>query len=295
MQKVKHLICEFMSSKDMQILSKSRQKTYQSYLQKNFNDAFGETDKDDISKIAFKREVKSWLERLDNVPFKREHTLSCVKRFLNWCIEWEYIPKHEMKNLKFKIEKKLKLNAWSEDDLKAFFEHAPLPLINYVFVAVETGLRGVDLRQLKTEHLIDNEGHKFFRIKQSKTQKYVLICVTENLQAWLNQQNYADDDFILKTGHKKPWTEEAVKIAWRRIKKKLNLKNISLHGLRKTTVKRLMQAQATVPEISAFLGWPISTVNTMLDQHYFVEKVSLSGQAADKLNKYRNEENLNNL
>jgi integrase len=69
-----------------------------------------------------------------------------------------------------------------------------------------------------------------------------------------------------------------------RLKKRLKLENITPHGLRKTAVIRLAKAGCTVPEIASILGWSISSVQNMLDRHYFKDKISVAFSAIKKLN-----------
>lgn len=172
-----------------------------------------------------------------------------------------------------------------QQDINYVMQNAPPSLRDYIYLALETGLRRCDLIKLTYDDIVIIKQQAFFSIKQSKTQKQIFIPISIDCYKWLvNRQNQSR--YILLSYNGEPWHEDKFCHAWGRLKKRLKLEHITPHGLRKTTVTRLAVVGCSVMEISALLGWSLHTVQSMLDGHYYQDKISV---ALNALNKWTND------
>lgn len=218
------------------------------------------------------------------LPRKAKHLLSVFRLFSRWAYRNGFIRRDITDILKLEFKYQVKsLNVWSEADVEFVLQHASKPLQDFILFALETGLRRCDLIKLTFSDIHTIQTHKVFIITQQKTKNQVKIPLSHKLIDWLDK-NPPKSEFILNSVDNTPWHEDKFNHAWQRLKKRLKLKNITPHGLRKTAVTRLAKAGCTVPEISAIFGWTIASVQNMLDKHYFQDKLSVAISAIDKLN-----------
>lgn len=240
------------------------------------------SDKENVLRIRIF--IKSLIPE---TPRKAKYVLQVFKIFYHWAYRDGYIRHNRLDLLKIKFNDSSRLNnIWSEADVEFVMKNAPKSLQDFIFLALETGLRRCDLIKLKFTDIKMIDGHKVFIINQQKTGTRVTIPLSDRLIDWLDK-NPPKTEFILNSADATPWHEDKFNHAWQRLKKRLNLTKITPHGLRKTAVTRLAKASCTVPEISAILGWSISSVQNMLDKHYFKDKLSVATSAIQKLNNSR--------
>lgn len=215
---------------------------------------------------------------------KAKHLLDIFRLFSKWAYRNGFI-RHDLTDI-LKLEFKhcpKKINVWSETDVEFVLQHASKPLQDFIFLSLETGLRRCDLIALKFSDIQKHDNRYVFVLKQKKTQRDVLIPLSRAVIKWLDTHE-KPTEFLLNSFDNTPWHEDKFTHAWGRLKKRLKIKHITPHGLRKTAVTRLAKAGCSVLEISSILGWSVHNVQAMLDNHYFQDKLSVAFGAIDKIN-----------
>jgi|GEM_PF-7124760 len=285
--KIKDGIVQYQECYEFQKLAHSTQTDYRYYLS-IINKKFGNINILKLGERALIFDFRSFNSQfVSNTPRKAKYILDVFRIFVKWCFINGYIRKNPLNMLFMKINNKPKIdNIWSENDVKYVMSNAPQPLQDFIFVALETGLRRCDLIRLTFDHIHIIENRYVFKINMQKTNKPIILPLSKNLTLWLEKLDYSSG-FILKSTNGEPWHKDKFSHAWQRMKKRLKFKNITPHGLRKTAVTRLARTGCNVLEISALLGWSLKSVQNMLDKHYFKDKVSVAFNAIDKLDNYR--------
>ena len=173
--------------------------------------------------------VRAWIKTFVlDTPRKARYILAVFKILINWCYCEGYVRHNRLDLLKIDIVYSQNLNnGWDDKDIEFVLKNATKPLYDFIFVALQTGLRSVDLMKLTYNNItIDASGYKIIVLKQSKTQKTIFIPVNDNLNEWLEQKT-RHNDFLLNSFDKTPWTKDKLQTAFKRLRKRLNLNNLT--------------------------------------------------------------------
>jgi integrase len=283
--KIKDLIAVYKSDYAFLKLALGTQKQYSLCLN-TVIDLYGNRDVLRLGERDLIFEFKKFISLLFlTKPRKAKHISDVFRLFCKWSYRNGMIRRDvtDILNLQLKYKPK-KINVWSEADVEFVLKNASKSLQDFIFLSLETGLRRCDLIALKFSDIQKHDNRYVFVLKQKKTQRDVLIPLSSKVIKWLNAHEKLTE-FLLNSADNTPWHEDKFTHAWGRLKKRLNLKNITPHGLRKTAVTRLAKAGCSILEISAILGWSVHNVQAMLDNHYFQDKLSVAFGAIDKINK----------
>lgn len=282
--KINHLITLYKNDYAFRKLSATTKRSYDYYLG-IIDLRYGNRDVLKLGERELIYDFRGYVSGFcEDVPRKAKYLISVLRLFVKWSYRNGFIRRDLSDFLKLEFKYKPKsINVWSENDVQFVLQNASKPLQDFILFALETGLRRCDLIKLKFSDIHMVGTHKVFIVTQQKTKNQVKIPLSHKLLDWLNV-NPQKNEFILNSFDDTPWHEDKFNHAWGRLKKRLKLTNITPHGLRKTAVTRLAKAGCTVPEISAILGWTITSVQNMLDKHYFQDKLSVAISAIDKLN-----------
>lgn len=264
--------------------SDKTRKEYKRYLTL-FKNNFGHYHAIKTTKSHFINELDDFIEDMRYTPRKAKYFLMVIKSFSTWADKNSFFDNTKIKKITFTSRRIIKDNHWSDDDVELVLKSFKKPLQDFVMLAVETGLRRCDLIQLKYSNIkmINNRPH--FVLKQSKTQNMVYIAMSRRLMEYI-QTIEKRCEYILTSSNGTPWSENKFNCTWRRAIKPLGL-NVTPHGLRKVTVRRLVEADATTAQIAATLGWTLDTVTRMMQDHYFIDKKSVSHIGIEKLDMMR--------
>ena len=91
---------------------------------------------------------------------------------------------------------------------------------------------------------------------------------------------------ILTNAHKRPWTSNGFRDAWRKSSRKAGITDLHFHDLRGTAVTRLSEAGCTPQEIARFTGHALRDVAAILDR-YLARTDTLALTALAKLERAR--------
>ena len=175
---------------------------------------------------------------------------------------------------------------WTADDESAFLARAPAHMHLPLLLALWTGQRQGDLLRLPWTAY---DG-MHIRLKQSKTQRRVIVPVGEPLKRALDAAKGARAPAvtILVTSEGKSWTPDGFRSSWRKACAKAGVVGVTFHDLRGTAVTRLALCGCTEPEIATFTGHTLSDVRSILESHYLHRDPALAESALRKLEKGTN-------
>ena len=105
--------------------------------------------------------------------------------------------------------------------------------------AIETGMRRGEILNIKQEHI---KGQTLL-IPQTKNGHPRTIPLTKRALYILNN-----------TGVPFPYTPNALKLAWNRLKKKGNIKDLHFHDLRHEAISRFFEKGLSIPEVALISG-----------------------------------------
>lgn len=292
MYKLSCVIAFYWQSYEFECLSENTKVNYCYYL-KLLDKKYGQHPINDFTDRGHINNVRNWVKSFMNIyPEKARYVFRVLKILLNWAYIEFYIGENRTDLYKVRFPNVVKKDtSWSNDQIAFALQYAPIELKDFIIVALETGLRSCSLRDLKHENIKqDNSGNSFISIKMPKLKHHqahenIIIPMTSTLQIWYDSRKN-NRPYLLTSYSGDKFSKNSLSKVWRRFKRKHNGKfdDVTLHGLRKTTVTRLAMAGCTVMEIAAILGWSIKTVNRMLEDHYFTDKYSVAQGAIEKVN-----------
>lgn len=155
---------------------------------------------------------------------------------------------------------------WTEKEIGAFMEAAPLELQQALILAIHTGQRYGDLIWMRWA---DYDGEAI-SLKQSKTGAPVTIRATATLKGMLDQMERRGP-YILTRADGRPWftanNDKELSKQWRKQSQALGIENLKFSDLRGTAVTLLSEAGAEVPQIAAITGHTLQSATRILE-HY---------------------------
>ena len=129
-------------------------------------------------------------------------------------------------------------------------------------LALHTGQRQGDLLRL-TWNAYDGS---FISLKQSKTGRPVHVPCTDNLKRALDQPPKTAA-VILTTKTGRPWTEWNFRNRWRTVCRRADIKGLTFHDIRGTTVTILAEQGCSTLEIASITGHSLDYVNEIIDTY----------------------------
>lgn len=169
---------------------------------------------------------------------------------------------------------------WSDDNERAFVEHAPAHLHLPLLLALWTGQRQGDLLRL-TWSAYDGT---HIRLRQSKTGVRVQIPVGSPLKAALDEglKNKRSPTILLNSDGR-PWTPDGFRASWLKARNKAGISEVTFNDLRGTAVTRLALVGCSEAEIATITGHKLGDVRAILDAHYLSRDPALGESAIHKL------------
>lgn len=241
---------------------------------KKRNKYFHYFDKIKINKIK-KNDIERW--RDIETSHLSSQTINDLERelsaFFNWLIKNDMISSSPMKNYqKMKIEKK-KMNIWTEDEFKIFYNALLKDEHKLMFATLfYTGLRISELLGLQYEDVIGNELHLSHTLKYTKDTGYILSTEfkTPNsrrivpIPEWL--------DLGQGKGRIFPYCFSTVRDIKKRTCKRAGIDPIRTHDFRHSYAAMLINKGVDIYTVKELLGH--DTINTTLNTygHLYDEK-----------------------
>jgi integrase len=153
-----------------------------------------------------------------------------VKRFFEWCVDMDYLYKSPARILKKLPEDTPHRYNFNAEEVARILDNAG-DFKNYYLVALETGLRPCDLKNLSKKDFIVEDGQMYYRIFSDKTKDYISLPVTDVVRDIVEKA----EDAIIPNAKERAWLEALRSNLYSNFDKSYRKKwNIRLHTLRHT-------------------------------------------------------------
>ena len=220
---------------------KKRGYEFEKYCFNNFlRTSFSNLPVNQISTLHLSEYRDLRLEKVKASTFLRE--LNLIRHFFNILKkEWGYEINNPCNNLtKPKVfqKRERRLNEYEYNFLvKGNYSHTILR--NIIEIALETGMRRGEILNIKKEHIKANT----LLIPITKNGHQRVIPLTMKAKYILNNSKLPF-----------PMSANAVRLAWERLKKKGNIKDLHFHDLRHEAISRFFEKGLSIPEVALISG-----------------------------------------
>lgn len=253
--------------------SKRDYRRYLAAIEAKFGDMTLRAVQDPRARGIFKR----WRDSMSATPRKADYAWTVLARVLSVAKDRGEITVNVCERGGRVYSGSRKDQIWTEDQIAAFAEKAPIHLRRAMNLALWTGQRQGDLLTMQWSAYTGDH----IRLKQSKTEARVAVPVHETLRAELEMINDRSGT-ILKTSDGQPWTSSGFRASWRKACAKAGVTGVTFHDLRGTAVVALALSGCDVPEIAALTGHSLQDAANILNKHYLGRDVRLAEAAMAK-------------
>ncbi|RTL86443.1 MAG: hypothetical protein EKK29_09485 [Hyphomicrobiales bacterium] len=198
------------------------------------------------------RHVRAIMTAKASTPDAANRLLGMISILMDLAVAMEMRPDNPTLGIKRLRHTSEGFATWSEDNIAAFRAHWPLGSRERLALelALNLGQRRGDLVRLGWQHIIDGS----IRLKQSKTGALVTVPIVAELGAALDLLE-RDRLTFLATAIGAPFTPAGLGNWFREAVRGAGLPDeLSMHGLRKATARRLAEAGCTTHEIASVTG-----------------------------------------
>lgn len=271
------LITVYIGSSDFQTKAVRTKRHYADYLDL-IRKEFGALSLLDLESIGTRGEFKRWRDSLADKPRSADYAWSVLSRVLSFAKDRGMLSRNiaERGGRVYRADRREAV--WTDDDISAFNTNAGPELRLALLLAFWTGQRKGDLLALKWTAY---DGVSF-HIKQSKSGRRVTIPATNAVRVALKDATRRSPN-ILSNSRGKPWTDSGFSTSWRKAMAVANVKGLTFHDLRGTTVTRLAMAGCSIAEIGAVTGHSPRDIDAILHVHYLGGQRELAAQAMARL------------
>lgn len=276
----REVILRFLESGDFTKLADRTQKDMKTsfYHPKNGIDIkFGGEPVQVFDDPRIRRKALEWRDRIGSKV--GDDRLRHLQRLVRFGMDRGMVMQNHLRDIPAQYRSDRSEIMWTEAEIDAFLQGAPQHVGRILTVAVETGLRPVDMVGLSRSEIFPTPGGRRIVIKTRKRKRLASIPVTPKLGALIDAMPAAQTHLILTAGGT-PYTHEnylgdAVS-NWR---DKLSIrKELRLYDARGTAATRLLMAGADLKEIAVAMGWSIKHAANVIETY-----IALSPQMADGL------------
>ena len=220
-----------------------------------------------------KDRIEKLLAVFDDRPTTRRHVKIVLKMMLDHAEGLEWIEKNPAAKLKVRAPKST-VAIWEEADMLGYAQASILwgqpGLAALIRTEWEIGQRLTDVRLYRRGK--KGSGAEYhpddgvFRFWQSKTNSYVTVPISAELQAILASVEVKDSPYLfVDTGTGRPFEESRLGHVFIDIRNAFPAgRKLVLRSLRHSCVVQLARSECTVPEIAAITGHAITSVEQIL-------------------------------
>lgn len=238
---------------------------------------FAEAFKDDPAAMfdepESRGEVNEWRKRWGHSPKQYDYAGTVVTRVLNWA--WKdagKIRQHHCAGFRKVYEVDRSEIVWTAAQRKAVVAIAPEWVARILTTACETGLRVGDLIRLSWSHIEETPNGRRIRVRTNKRKRAATIPVTPEMGAILDATP-RDRLLILVNASGGVLKEHRASEGLRQWRDKAGLTpealgyDLRLQDARGTAATRLLNADLSLAEIAAHMGWSVRHAAAIIE-HY---------------------------
>lgn len=204
-----------------------------------------------------------------------DNRLSVVSAMLTWARDNGVVFANHVEGFKRLYHNDRSDNIWLPEHIEAFMTVASVEMQQAMILALHTGQRQADLREL-TWTKYDGQ---YIALRQRKTGMDVVVPCTKALKTMLDgMERKAVVILTTKTGRsfKKRYFAEQ----WKLTCEAAGITDLHFHDLRGTAVTMMAEAGASVPQIISVTGHSLKSATTILEKYLARTRV-LASQAID--------------
>ncbi|MGX5723092.1 tyrosine-type recombinase/integrase [Shinella zoogloeoides] len=270
------LVTAYLGSSDFRSKGSSTKRHYTEYLDM-IRAQFGMLSLSDLEALGTRGRLKAWRDSLADTPRKADYAWSVLARVLSFGKDRGLLF-HNIAERGGRLYRANRRDfVWTDADISAFNAVAGPELRLALLLALWTGLRKGDLLALKWAAY---DGASF-RLTQSKTGRRVIIPASSAVRAAL-ETVARRCPHILCNSRGRPWTHAGFNTSWRKACLAAQIKGLTFHDMRGTTVTRLALAGCSIAEIGAITGHSPKDIDAILYVHYLGGQKDLAKQALAK-------------
>ncbi|MFD2175713.1 tyrosine-type recombinase/integrase [Rhodobacter lacus] len=285
----RQVIGQYLESRDFRNLAPRTQKDYQRsiYMKGGIDEEFGTApigvfNRPEIRQIAYR-----WRDRFSSARVA-DHARTHLVKIVNWAVDRSIITTNHLAGMTALYEVDRSDLIWTDTEIEAFCDGAPDYLRRILIAATETGLRPQDLCILSRAHIQQTPEGRRIVIRTQKRRRMVSIPVTPVMGKIIDET--PRDRLIILVGDRGQPYSKASSMGRQVTRRKAEINEAARKGgfpipireelhfydCRGTAATRLFQADATLREIAAHMGWSIQTAAKMIEVY-----VSMNPQASD--------------
>lgn len=257
------LIRAYILSPEFEKRAESTRKEYRRMLTK-VEARFGTMPIAALEDPRVRQDFMAWRAEISRTSGDREadNRLSVVSAMISWARDNGRVTANHVSGFKRLHKADRSQLIWMPEHIEAFMSVAPMEMQRALILALHTGQRQGDLRELTWS----NYDGSLISLRQGKGKRRVEIPCTAALKRMLDSLSRSST-MILATKSGLPWTPRYFKAQWEAATKKAGIKDLHFHDLRGTAVTMLAEAGCTTPQIAAITGHSLKTVSSILDRY----------------------------
>lgn len=228
-----------------------------------------------------------WRDQRAATPKTADELLGALSLVLNWAVNRGRLASNPVANFPRIYEVNRAEIIWEPHHLQAVLAEADPPVAVALRLAAATGLRKNDLIALPwsavKEHAI------VWQTGKSRGRKTVVIPITEDVRAVLDDLDRGECPTVLQTSDGLPWTPpgngldsgvrrarlEADEAAKRSGKASAGLEGLRFHDLRGTAATNFIRAGLPLDDVATILGWELNRVKEIARRYVTGEAIGL--------------------
>ena len=179
--------------------------------------------------------------------------LEILSKMFNIAVDNEWLVRNPIKkDMRFPV-KNYTIRYLKQDEEKQLFLHCPDYFKPILVVALQTGLRKTNIRELKWSNI--NMEFRLIEITENKGNKHIKIYMNDILYNLFKSLPKEDEEYVfINPKTKNIYSDVGFKRIWYKIKEDAKIENLRFHDLRHTVGTRLAQANIPVPVIREILA-----------------------------------------
>lgn len=193
---------------------------------------------------------------------------------LAWGVEQELLSANPLKELPRQYTCNRADVIWEPADLARLYPHCSTELNHAVRLAVLTGARAGDLIELTWGAVLEHA--MTWQTNKSRGRRTVVVPITPELRALLDEIPRRDSVTILNSSRGKPWTDAGLGTAFRIAKMDAGIKGLRFHDLRGTAATNFSRRGLEPTEIATILGWAKEQVDGIITRYVTAETLGLA-------------------
>lgn len=271
------LIRSYLESGDFKKLAERTQRDRRKTLDRARTD-LGHMELRALEARGARKDLLDWRAGFANTPRTADALLTDLSTALSWGVNEGRIHTNPVKEFTRLYRVDRAAIIWTPDDLEKLLPKCAKELRWAVLLAIHTGARLGDLRELKWKAV--GEKAMTWQTGKSNRKRTVIVPITPDLKAVLEDIERRGD-VILTSARKKPWTEPGLETALRKAKIEAGISGLRWHDMRGTAATNLIAAGMPLDDVATVLGWSSGKVQEIARR--YVSSEAMAAAMLDRL------------